>query len=192
MLRAVRRAVSVVAVAPAVASAQFGTLISEQTYYGCNQYVCNTLTWTVHREVYPPSYTGIRYLVGGRGTTTVLAPLLDRGFTRLEFSLVSPGETNQDNDPGYGSGFYSMSLIGAAPGAQFSWGVFGENRTAGFTGRTIYPSSVRYDAWGGPQFWMPFSVAVTVTPEPSTWTLLGTGLLAVGGIVARRHGRRSA
>lgn len=187
MPSAIRRALAVLALAPAVASAQFGTPISEQTYHGCNAYVCNTLTWTVRRVDNPASYTGFNYELGGRGTTTVLAPLLDLGFTRVEFSQVRPGELNHDNDPGYGSGIPTgISLIGAAPGTQFSWSVFGENRTAGLTGRTIYPSTVRYDAWGGPQHWMPFGVAVTVTPEPSTWALLGTGLLAVGGVAARR------
>jgi hypothetical protein len=32
-------------------------------------------------------------------------------------------------------------------------------------------------------------IGVTTTPEPGTWALLGTGLLALGGVARRRRSR---
>ena len=55
---------------------------------------------------------------------------------------------------------------------------------------TYAPNGVR--VFGNAQFTAPGyrigSIAVAVVPEPSTWALLGTGLLAVGGMARRRRG----
>jgi hypothetical protein len=50
------------------------------------------------------------------------------------------------------------------------------------------PSGAGDDGWyGAASFTFEPAAATTTVPEPGTWALLGRGLLAIGGIAARRR-----
>lgn len=62
--------------------------------------------------------------------------------------------------------------------------------TASGSGATYTPTANQPGYISGFGVTYVFRSDVTTVPEPATWTLLGTGLLAIGGIAAKRRRRK--
>ncbi|MGZ8468771.1 MAG: PEP-CTERM sorting domain-containing protein [Gemmatirosa sp.] len=100
---------------------------------------------------------------------------------------------------GYGTAseqYYNAFYNGGQLGPRV--GMSGESRLS--FGRVYhadgdaFPGTVSGDGAGGwygaASFTFEPAVATTTAPEPGTWALLGTGLLAIGGLATRRVTRR--
>ncbi|MDF1505059.1 PEP-CTERM sorting domain-containing protein [Roseisolibacter sp. H3M3-2] len=199
MLRAVRRAVdravvlaTLLVAAPAAAQVQ-SQPYSLRTYAGCGTFFCvdYTATWT--ERVYPatPNFPReIEYFVGVSGTLTLLQAALDAGFTGIgccEMLWAAPLSVNWD--PGIIPVFPNRSFVGRVAGDELAFFASGQSRG------TTHFGSLEFWAAGPPgmqrvrTFAALTSNVSLVTPEPSTYALLGTGLLIVGGVAARRRQR---
>ena len=85
-----------------------------------------------------------------------------------------------------------ISLVGAVAGTEFTWSAWTILPFAPI-GPFSQPGGVSFYAYGPGGASRTVGTGLTVTPEPSTWALLGTGLLAVGGVAARcRKGSAAA
>ncbi len=104
------------------------------------------------------------------------------------------------------SGYRNIELAPAAPGYDFALAFGGDPGLGGLatavvslsaaapTGFAVTETAVRVYGFRGNQVPNDFvrGSSVAVVPEPSTWALLGTGLLTLGGIAARRRMRAEA
>jgi hypothetical protein len=101
------------------------------------------------------------------------------------------------------SGYRNVESAPAAPGYDFALAFGGDPGLSGLAtavvslstaapaGFTVEQTAVRVYGFRGNQVPNDFvrGSSVAVVPEPSTWSLLGTGLLTLGGIAARRRQR---
>jgi hypothetical protein len=110
-------------------------------------------------------------------------------FTGAPGAIAAANTTNQQftvftNATGVGSGFLSQDAFGTriAIGAGSTYWVTGEDNTCGGRGFTpvagCQPTSDRD--------YNDLFLSITTVPEPSTYALMGTGLLALAGFAKRR------
>lgn len=192
MLHAVRRAVvlpALLVAVPAVATAQMGEPYSLSTFAGCSVYFCVDYTQTFSRRVYPAGLgVPTEYNVRVDGTLTLRQAALDAGLTSTGGDgLLWASPLSYDWDPGIAAIFPVRSFVGRLAGDQLAFFASGQGRYTTNFGRlelwttSGVPGGLRVDTWVA----MTSNVSL-VAPEPSTWLLMGTGLLAIGSVAARR------
>ncbi len=126
------------------------------------------------------------------GSFTVASPLGDNlsnfGFLPTSFSFTDGVQTLTNSDASLGSFFYVWTG-GSGNVTSWNFGIPGPDLSGGiFTAAT--PSHYRTDSGGfsdsgmGVNFYNPgtWSVQSSVTPEPGSWMLLGTGMLGLLGL----------
>ena len=165
---------------------------SAQLYRGCDLYACHYVTRTVTGpRVYPQASGALLYETRFEGYSVTTDAIAALGAISFQVSLIVPPV------PGAPSGTEMgyLALNGGVPlvgGSMLPWTYFAAGERwereldvapYGDPGQAL----VDYNGGG-------FSVAMTrvtfaMVPEPSTWALLGTGLLAIGGVTASRRKR---
>jgi hypothetical protein len=164
-------------------------VVTTRTYEGCDIYFCQSLDFSLLKTS-EPLY---QYYARVQVRTQVLAALFTtsaQSFTLTRISLDPLGASTDDLQY---LDYRIQSLVGARAGDVFERGLMlGSNALGGGANYPFAPT--RVSAWGlsntGPGLGstvVSSSTTLVVTPEPSTWALLGTGLLAVGGLARRKR-----
>jgi hypothetical protein len=166
-------------IAPATASAQLrGARVGVQVQFPAQGTVWQDLGAAVvnpgvefasnRGEQIHVTATGFTYSLPGSGSFT------DFAFNGVR--LFDPGNSAPE--------FLSVSILGSTGGFTG----FDMSRVT-FDADNIYVNAARLVGPGSVTFAV---MTASTVPEPSTWALLGTGLLTLGGITARRRKRADA
>ncbi|MGC1107188.1 MAG: PEP-CTERM sorting domain-containing protein [Candidatus Acidiferrales bacterium] len=126
----------------------------------CQKYECGVID-SGSVSLSSPSFSMDGYFIPGSGSFNTQAGDLC-GDGNMSIELVGSGEfmvTEFDGQSATGSGYAS---IGTSPACDANWNYLGDN----------VDFSIEFDS--------------SPTPEPGTWLLLGTGMLALFGLVARK------
>jgi hypothetical protein len=164
-------------------------ILSTRTYEGCDIYFCQSLTFSLIKTSEPRFQYSARVQV----RTQPLAALFTTPAQSFTLSRISLDPLTASTDDLQYLDYRIQSLVGARAGDVFERSL-SLGSTARGAGANVPFAPTSVTTWGldtpGPLLGRTIvvgSATVMVTPEPSTWALIGTGLLAIGGLARRKR-----